>query len=97
MSEGKGIIFNPLRLVLAWNRFLSIFENCTVKASIINFIVMDPKNFAVAVWPVIGQSFQNTKWPAFLSFQQISQIEQIQLNQTVIYRLRKLKQSWNAL
>ena len=58
---------------------------------------MDPKNFAVAVWPVTGQGFQNTKWQEFLSFQQISQIEQIQLNQTIIYRLRKLKQSWNAL
>ena len=38
ISEGKGIIFNPLRLVLAWNRFLSILENCTVGESINNLL-----------------------------------------------------------
>ena len=27
---------------------------------------MVPKNFAVAIWPVTGQGFQNTKWPAVL-------------------------------
>ena len=31
--------------------------------------------FAEAIWPVTGQGFQNTKWPAVLSFLQISQIE----------------------
>ena len=35
ISEDKGVILNPLRLVLVWNRFLSIFENSMVKASII--------------------------------------------------------------
>ena len=29
----------------------------------------------MAIWPVTGQGFQNTKWPAVLSFQYISQIE----------------------
>ena len=24
------------------------------------------KNYAVAIWPVTGQGFQNTKWPAVL-------------------------------
>ena len=27
---------------------------------------MDLKNFFVAIWPVTGQGFQNTKWPAVL-------------------------------
>ena len=29
--------------------------------------------FAVAIWPVTGQGFQNTKWPAVLYSQYISQ------------------------
>ena len=33
-----------------------------------------------------GQGFQNTKWPAVLYSPQISQIEIIQLNQTIICR-----------
>ena len=32
-------------------------------------------SYAVAIWPVTGQGFQNTKWPAVLSFQSISQIQ----------------------
>ena len=27
------------------------------------------KNIAVAIWPVTGQGFQNTKWPAVLYYQ----------------------------
>ena len=35
-----------------------------------NFHLIDPYfDFAVAIWPVTGQGFQNTKWPAVLSFQ----------------------------
>ena len=49
------------------------------------------------MWPVTGQGFQNTKWTAVLYSQYISQIEKIQLNQTIICRLRKVKRSWNAL
>ena len=36
------------------------------------------------MWPVTGQGFQNTKWTAVLYSQYISQIEKIQLNQTII-------------
>ena len=28
--------------------------------------IHEAKNNAVAIWPVTGQGFQNTKWPAVL-------------------------------
>ena len=43
------------------------------------------------MWPVTGQGFQNTKWTAVLYSQYISQIEKIQLNQTIIWSQAILK------
>ena len=37
-------------------------------------------NFAVAIWPVTGQGVENTKWPAVLYSQQISQNRKILAN-----------------
>ena len=31
--------------------------------------LLDGLFFAVAIWPVTGQGFQNTKWPAVLYYQ----------------------------
>ena len=36
--------------------------------------------FALAIWPVSGQGFQNTKWPAVLYSQYISQNRKIPAN-----------------
>ena len=47
--------------------------------------------YAVAIWPVTGQSFQTTKWLAVLYSQQISQNRKILANllETIICRFRK--------
>ena len=37
-------------------------------------------NFAVAIWPVTGQGVENTKWPAVLYSQRISQNRKILAN-----------------
>ena len=41
---------------------------------------LKPKNNAVAIWPVTGQGVENTKWPAVLYSQQISQNRKILAN-----------------
>ena len=42
---------------------------------------------AVAIWPVTGQGFQNTKWPAVPYSQKISQIEKIQPFWTIMIHI----------
>ena len=38
---------------MAWNKLLGNYKY----------------KYAVAIWPVTGQGFQNTKWPAVLYYQ----------------------------
>ena len=57
---------------------ISLFLSATRTKNIINFDEKDlfffsvrgvrkvRLNYAVAIWPVTGQVFQNTKWPAVL-------------------------------
>ena len=36
-------------------------------------------SYAVAIWPVTGQGFENTKWPAIRYFQEISPINRLRI------------------
>ena len=53
--------------------------------------------FAVAIWSVTGHGVENTKWPAVLYSQQISQNRKILANLNYhLCQFRKVKRSWNA-
>ena len=61
-------IWVPVQVIRGLTRFLTMAGVAEVEDSV---VIIDCETIfnAVAIWPVTGQGFQNTKWPAVQYFQ----------------------------